>query len=144
MIDIDEFKGVNDRHGHAAGDHVLLSLGETLLRGVRATDLVGRYGGEEFVVLLADIDERAAVILLEQILMRFRLTGHTMAPVTTISATFSAGIAAVDRGDESVESTIARADLALYRAKRSGRNRVLASDTLQSAERIPSRRPSSV
>ncbi|PYQ27141.1 MAG: hypothetical protein DMF56_21520 [Acidobacteria bacterium] len=127
MIDIDEFKGVNDRYGHAAGDRVLLSLSETLHRSVRAHDLAGRYGGEEFVLLLENVSEAVAVIRLEQILRQFRLVEHRVTPATTISATFSAGVAAM-RDGEGVESAIARADRALYRAKRSGKNRVSASD----------------
>jgi len=127
MIDIDHFKTVNDRYGHGAGDRVLVSLGETLHRSLRATDFVGRFGGEEFVVLLEDVDEPGAVVVLERILAQFRLIEHHMTRVNTISTTFSAGVTTIHAGDEGVTAAIARADHALYRAKRAGRNRVFAS-----------------
>lgn len=135
MIDIDEFKGVNDQYGHPAGDRVLLSLSETLQRSVRANDLAGRYGGEEFVVLLENVSEAVAAIRIEQILRQFRLIEHPVTPEQSISATFSAGVAAM-RDGESVDSAIARADRALYRAKRSGKNQVSTADSAGSTEWI--------
>lgn len=128
MIDIDGFKAVNDQYGHAAGDRVLLSLSETLQRNVRANDLAGRYGGEEFVVLLENVNEAVAVIRIEQILRQFRVIEHPVTSTQTISATFSAGVAAM-RDGESVDSVIARADRALYRAKRSGKNQVFTANS---------------
>ncbi len=114
MIDIDDFKRVNDRHGHAAGDRVLRTLSETVVKNIGAHDFVGRYGGEEFVVLLENASERNAVLLLQEVLNQFRMLER---------ATFSAGVAAMHDG-ELVEHAVARADRALYSAKRSGRNRV--------------------
>jgi diguanylate cyclase (GGDEF)-like protein len=133
MIDIDGFKAVNDQYGHSAGDRVLLSLSETLQRNVRSNDLAGRYGGEEFVVLLENVSEAVAVIRIEQILRQFRLIDHPVTPAKSISATFSAGVAAM-RDGESVDDAIARADRALYRAKRSGKNQVSTADSAVSME----------
>ena len=127
MIDIDHLKYVTDHYGPAAGDRVLFSLSETLRRRARANDLVGRYGSEGFSLLLENVDEQAAAIILEKILAHFSLIEHHVTPVFTISATFSAGVAAIHPEEETVADAIARADLALHRAKSAGRNRVMAS-----------------
>jgi len=128
MIDVDHFKSINDRFGHPAGDRVLIALCETLRRSLRATDVVGRYGGEEFVLLLNGTNERDAVLMIERALNRFRLVQHRVTPLTTFTATFSAGVAAIDGHEENVASWIERADRALLRAKSAGRDRVLAAE----------------
>lgn len=125
MIDIDHFKDVNDRYGHPAGDRVLVALAEALRQGVGETNVVGRYGGEEFVVIMEGVDEPVAVLAIDRILNQFRLVQHRVTPLTTISVTFSAGVAALTERKESADDWIARADRALYRAKARGRNRVL-------------------
>lgn len=119
FIDLDHFKEVNDRHGHATGDAVIAALGDTLRRGVRATDAVGRYGGEEFAVLLPGIGSDEAVALVDRLRREFAEVGHP--PAGTLHVTFSAGIAEHADG-ETAANWLARADQALYEAKASGRN----------------------
>jgi len=118
ILDLDHFKSINDTHGHPAGDRVLTAVGTCLRRGVRQHDLVGRYGGEEFVLLLNELDLDDAARLVERLLAEFSASE----PLPGVRVTFSAGVALFD---ESLESTIRRADAALYEAKRTGRARVV-------------------
>ncbi len=119
LIDLDHFKKVNDTFGHAAGDKVLRTVAEFLHASVREPDEVFRFGGEEFLIVLAGADAGGLAIL-ERI--------HTSWRCQERATTFSAGIA-VHREDDHFEETLGRADAALYDAKRSGRDRVvLASD----------------
>lgn len=122
MIDIDHFKQVNDQHGHAAGDEVLQAVSGALLQGVRSEDLVGRWGGEEFLVVLPDTSITRAA----QVAERLRTTVSALADLPC-AVTVSIGLAGV-RLDELAESLIARADEALYAAKAAGRNRVVSDD----------------
>jgi diguanylate cyclase (GGDEF)-like protein len=122
LFDIDRFKEYNDTHGHQAGDALLATLGKVFLDELRQGDLIYRYGGEEFLLVLPNrtIDEAARGA------DRFR---RTVAEVTLNAdlpapATLSAGVAEVLPG-ESVENVIGRADKALYRAKRGGRDRLV-------------------
>src|SRR5438105_4765761 len=118
VLDIDHFKNVNDLHGHPEGDRLLMELGEFLAGHLREGDGVARYGGEEFIVVLRQVGPGAADIT-ERVLVSWRARG----PI----ATFSVGIA-VHRPGQSPAATFAEADAALYRAKRSGRNRVCLAD----------------
>jgi diguanylate cyclase (GGDEF)-like protein len=119
-VDIDRFKEVNDGHGHAAGDAVLVQLG-TLLRGVaRDVDTVARLGGEEFCILLAHCDHVGAEQAAERLC---RLVRETAWPALGRTLTVSVGVAVVD-GSENSTAVLARADAALLRAKAQGRNRV--------------------
>ena len=113
VLDVDHFKQVNDRHGHATGDAVLASLGRLLRDSVRGADAIARLGGEEFVVLLraAGVDARG---IAERILADWRATR----PPTTLSI----GVAVLEPG-EAPHDTLARADRALYDAKHRGRDR---------------------
>ena len=115
ILDLDHFKKVNDRYGHATGDKVLFDLAHYLLRYLREGDSVARYGGEEFVVILKRVSD-AAESVLSRIASDWRETGPR--------ATFSAGVAVHRRG-ETAADTLARADEALYRAKKGGRDRVV-------------------
>jgi two-component system cell cycle response regulator len=127
MLDIDWFKRVNDAYGHAAGDEVLREVTARITRHVRAFDLLSRYGGEEFVVVLPDTDRRVADTVAE----RLRVVvaeqpikiGQTGAEV---SVTISIGLAVTEDANETSASLLARADEALYAAKGRGRNRVVA------------------
>jgi diguanylate cyclase (GGDEF)-like protein/PAS domain S-box-containing protein len=110
MLDLDHFKAFNDEWGHLAGDHLLREAAAAWRTAVRVTDLIGRYGGEEFVVLLPSCSPADALDVIE------RVQGATPA-----GQTVSAGIAAWD-GCESAESLLRRADRALYEAKRAGRD----------------------
>lgn len=123
LLDIDNFKRLNDELGHSAGDEALKALAATVGQTLRPTDLVARYGGEEFVVLLPDtpVDEG------QQILTRLQrsLTGGLfMHEHKQVFVTFSAGVTAYRTG-ERIEDALERADLALYQAKRAGKNRTL-------------------
>lgn len=122
MIDIDHFKRVNDSHGHAVGDLVLQCLGHLMLRGRRASDMVGRWGGEEFLILCPETHLDGGVLVAE----RLRVAAQDCPMPEAGRVTLSAGVAEFRRGD-SVESLLARADAALYRAKAAGRNRVEAN-----------------
>ena len=123
MIDIDHFKRVNDHHGHAAGDEVLRALAQRCRVGSRTVDLVGRYGGEEFLILLPESSLESARLVAE----RLRQSLHNESIQTEagpMRITISIGVAEMTDTDN-LKSLIARADGALYEAKNSGRNRVV-------------------
>jgi len=150
MVDIDHFKHVNDRYGHPAGDKVLCNVVDVLRERVRAQDLVGRYGGEEFMVVLPDTDAAGAAQLARQLCQaveaaRCRVDG------AQIGVTVSIGVAGgrLEPGDN-WDMLISAADRALYQAKKNGRNRVEAADGLRrpgsqaAAEGNPETRPESL
>lgn len=123
MIDIDHFKQINDTHGHPTGDLVLQHLAAVFQKGLRATDLVGRFGGEEFVILLSDADQKNA----REVAERLRAAIGQLAietPKGTIRTTISVGLAALDQNSPDLNTLIARADQAMYVSKHKGRNRV--------------------
>jgi len=126
MLDLDHFKKVNDQYGHEAGDLVLQQFSQILQTSLRGTDRIGRYGGEEFVVLMSATDPDNAVRILERILGRL-LSAPMDIGKHHIPVSFSAGVSAWHPG-ESLEKTLARADRALYRAKREGRQRIYQSE----------------
>ena len=126
IIDIDHFKQVNDTHGHHAGDAVLRSLAERLRLGMRAFDRVGRFGGEEFVLLLPGLDAVAAGAVLERLRESMARTRIPL-PQGDVAVTISAGLVASPAGaTHALEDLLAEADRRLYAAKRAGRNRVVA------------------
>jgi diguanylate cyclase (GGDEF)-like protein len=127
MIDIDHFKEVNDEFGHPVGDRVLVALSTLLKRRVRQSDTIGRYGGEEFAIVLDDLGSEQAATLVSRIREEFARINHESSDRDAFNVTFSAGVAALDR-DESLEDWKRRADRALYRAKAEGRNRVALAD----------------
>ena len=123
FIDIDDFKHYNDAYGHLAGDAALRSLADTLIASVRETDVVGRYGGEEFLIIAAGADLEAGRVLAE----RVRTAVEHSCPITV-----SIGVAQLTSGEAGdVDSLLAQADQAMYEAKQGGKNRVQvhASDT---------------
>ncbi|BAU76797.1 response regulator [Metapseudomonas furukawaii] len=122
MLDIDHFKRVNDTYGHPMGDRVIKSLALFLKQRLRKTDFIGRYGGEEFAVVLPDTDLEAARRVLEGIRQRFAEIRYPAQP-HDLSCTFSCGIAQL-RDDQDINQLSRLADEALYRAKHGGRNRV--------------------
>ena len=122
MVDIDYFKPVNDIHGHQAGDRVLAETARRMLEAVRGTDVVTRWGGEEFVIMLRDCGLDEAMAIAEKIRTQIANTPFRHFGTVTVSI----GAAEV-REDEGLEPWLARADAALYEAKRSGRNAVRAS-----------------
>jgi diguanylate cyclase (GGDEF)-like protein len=125
MIDVDHFKSVNDRHGHTAGDRVLVALAALLQRRLRHSDLTGRYGGEEFMIVLDELSEEQARQLIERLLDEFATTDHPLPDGASVRVTFSAGIAMFTPSRSDAAAWIAVADAAMYEAKRGGRNRVV-------------------
>ena len=119
ILDIDHFKRVNDTYGHEAGDQVLVTLAGLLRAGIRATDSLARWGGEEFVVLSPGVTADGEAHLAER--LRAAAAAHDHASVGTVTASF--GVAEHSPG-ETPDELFARADRALYRAKDGGRNRV--------------------
>lgn len=122
-LDLDHFKQVNDRHGHAAGDRVLIEFAATLRDSLRQGDLGARVGGEEFIAILPQTDREAAAIVAERIRERCEALQVRRDDGVVIRFTISIGLAMLD-GSDVTGSLLARADVALYRAKREGRNRV--------------------
>ncbi|MDR0776663.1 MAG: diguanylate cyclase [Azonexus sp.] len=125
MLDIDRFKSINDTWGHPVGDQVIRNLAWLLRGRLRSSDLIGRYGGEEFIVALPDTDLADAVAQFDRIREGFAVLPHAHG-TGTIHATFSCGVAAL-ADHQSAAELIGAADAALLQAKRSGRNRVVAS-----------------
>ena len=133
IIDLDHFKAINDGHGHQVGDEVLVGLARTASAKLRETDVIARWGGEEFLVLLPEADSevhgmRAVEHLREQV-----AAAHLCASMPELRVTFSAGIA-VRQAGEAPANLLERADKALYRAKKAGRNRCMADQDLVSRQ----------
>ena len=123
FIDVDSFKEINDRNGHAGGDEVLKMVGRTLAHSARSVDFVGRWGGEEFVVLLGNVDDKSLRTLAE----RFRSLVERSTLQTErglLRVTVSIG-ATLGRRRDGVKSVVRRADALMYRGKAGGRNRVV-------------------
>ncbi len=126
MIDLDRFKEINDRHGHAAGDEVLRSFADIVRARMRDSDVFGRHGGEEFLLILNDSAPAAVSVPLERI--RAGLAAHDWGTlVPGMSLTASIGVAGFRKG-ESVTALLHRADMAMYEAKAAGRNRVVIKE----------------
>jgi two-component system cell cycle response regulator len=126
LFDIDHFKRVNDRHGHPAGDGVLRELADRAVRQVRSVDLVGRLGGEEFVVVMPETSLGGAIVVAERLRLAvadepFILQGKS----DTLPITISVGIAMTGEGTDTQDTLLKRADDALYAAKNAGRNRTI-------------------
>ena len=123
MLDIDFFKKVNDNHGHAAGDNVIRALANLLRQRLRRIDSLGRYGGEEFLVVLPDCPAGQARRVLDEIRQRFAEL-HFIADANEFAVTLSAGIASTENAPANADALLEMADRALYSAKNGGRNRV--------------------
>ncbi len=119
LLDVDLFKQVNDQYGHAVGDAVLVDIAHILRQRVRETDVVGRWGGEEFLVICPNTTQQGACEVAE--VLRERIAHHSFADVGQRSASF--GVASY-RADDTLTSLYVRADQALYQAKAGGRNQV--------------------
>ncbi|MFG6177884.1 diguanylate cyclase [Halomonas sp. THAF12] len=124
ICDLDHFKQVNDRHGHAVGDEALQGAADVLLRGLRHYDVLARLGGEEFLVILPGVTRPGAETSLER--LRCKLSATPLAR-PRLHLTFSAGVAALAGNEEASHALLERADRALYRAKASGRNCIRAA-----------------
>ena len=121
MLDLDHFKAVNDQHGHAVGDRVLKSLSHLLVRRLRASDVIGRYGGEEFGVILPGAGPEQALQVLNEIRESFAKIRHQCGQ-TSFGSTFSGGL--TSRISSSADEICLAADKALYQAKKAGRNQI--------------------
>lgn len=125
MVDIDHFKNINDSHGHGVGDRVIQEVARKLQESVRGTDLLCRWGGEEFCVVVSGLDAAASAEFAERVRMRIeRECGAAVREVSGLRVTASVGVEMLSRQAETTAALIDRADQALYRAKRGGRNRV--------------------
>lgn len=133
LCDVDHFKGVNDSHGHEAGDRTLQHVANVLRSCARGTDSVCRWGGEEFLLLLADTDVAGAVRLAERIRTGVAGSVVMLEPTLPLQVTVTLGVS-MHRPGERVEACIARADAALYRGKAAGRNRVEADIGMADAQ----------
>jgi len=134
MLDIDQFKRINDSLGHEAGDIVLKTLAGILLKQVREVDFVARYGGEEFMFVLPEIDGSGAKLVAERIRRAVAGTPFRLPDGREIGVTVSLGIACYPRCAEDVGDMLRRADQALYAAKQGGRNRVVLYREMLKAE----------
>jgi diguanylate cyclase (GGDEF)-like protein len=132
FLDIDYFKKVNDTYGHQTGDAVIMSVAKTVQSAVRSSDLAVRYGGEEFVCLLANTNETGAKVLAERIRAAVASTPLQLANGTQVSVTVSLGCATFSsrHGFENAFELLREADRCLYAAKRAGRNQVVSYQTL--------------
>jgi two-component system cell cycle response regulator len=127
VLDIDYFKAINDGHGHDAGDEVLREFAVRVRKSIRGIDLACRYGGEEFVVVMPETDMAVAGMVAERLRKRIASEPFPLSqPGKAIDVTISIGIAARADADDTAATMLKRADQALYRAKRDGRNRVVA------------------
>lgn len=125
LIDIDHFKRINDSWGHQAGDRVLKGFAERMGRELRAIDIAGRYGGEEFLIIFTDATASSALEAAERTRAAMAREPFVLTSgAESFSVTLSAGVAEAAPGDD-VEDVLARADSALYEAKASGRNQVI-------------------
>jgi diguanylate cyclase (GGDEF)-like protein len=129
MLDLDHFKSVNDRFGHAVGDALLTAIGRTLQSTLRASDIRCRWGGEEFLIVLPDSDLSRGQVVAMHLLQNIAAT-YVPTPSGPVTTTASIGVTISRPGETTISNLVARADLALYRAKREGRScvRVVLGD----------------
>jgi two-component system cell cycle response regulator len=127
VLDIDYFKSIDDTHGHDAGDDVLREFSMRVRKSIRGIDLACRLGGEEFVIVMPETDMAVATIVAERLRRRVASEGFAIQQgARSVDVTISIGIATLDAAGDSAAALLKRADQALYRAKRDGRNRVVA------------------
>lgn len=123
ILDLDHFKKINDTYGHPVGDMVLKTFAAMLLQNLRTIDIAGRWGGEEFVVLLPETSSADALVVIDRIRVAIGMQAYP-APVSSLKVTLSAGITEFDGKLDNPEDIVGHADKALYEAKASGRNRI--------------------
>lgn len=141
MIDLDHFKAVNDRYGHLMGDRLLHRIGALLMDEMRGMDAVGRFGGEEFIIVMPDTPESGAMIGMDRVRQRIERDDKAFQGVN-LSATLSIGVAELQH-NETVQALLGRADAAMYAAKQAGRNRVIAASRLDRNRRVVRIKPAS-
>lgn len=124
IFDVDNFKLINDNYGHDAGDQVLCTIADIACKEMRRSDVLARFGGEEFITLLPDTSQQEALMLAER--LRTKMAQHQLYIQNQhIPFSVSIGVAQLEKGQQSLNDLIKHADIALYEAKRSGRNRVI-------------------
>lgn len=128
LIDIDEFKAINDRHGHVLGDHVIRSVSQAIKASIKGRDVAARHGGDEFAVLLPETASQGGATVAEYIrrIIERRRVGDHSGEAESVAVTVSVGLATLKTG-ETAQDLMRRADKALYQAKKSGRNQVAAA-----------------
>ncbi len=124
FCDLDYFKDINDTYGHKAGDEVLMTIADILRRSVRTSDVIGRYGGDEFLIVLPQTSLKGAQELAERIRVAVQDTRFEMTDGKSVGTTMSIGVAFYDGTETDVDTLISRIDTALYVSKRSGKNQV--------------------
>ncbi|MFI8418362.1 GGDEF domain-containing protein [Serratia sp. NPDC078593] len=135
ILDLDDFKKVNDTHGHLSGDMLLASVGRLLHESVRGEDFVGRYGGEEFIVITASVDPQVIARVAERIRSNVENTVFDVCEGAGLRITISIGTSIYLPG-MSMAKAMSTADAALYQAKRSGKNRVVCSKLMQFSQLV--------
>lgn len=125
MADLDYFKAVNDRYGHPVGDQILVAVSDVIKKALRATDHAYRYGGEEFLIALGQVDIKQAIPIIERIRQEIEAV-QIEVDSASISVTCSFGISMFQDWDFSYTEAISRADKALYMSKGNGKNQILA------------------
>lgn len=139
VFDIDHFKRVNDTYGHAAGDEVLKAVASTCRAALRAGDLFGRLGGEEFAIILPHIDREGAIAVAEK--LRTAISSQEIrGDYGTLSATASLGVSTLSIVSKDIETLLAQADAAMYQAKHNGRNRCVSWSSIQTNQAMGNRR----
>lgn len=129
ILDVDHFKHINDTYGHLIGDQVLARIGNILRDTIRVTDIAGRYGGEEFCIVLTETSLQGACVMAERLRQRIAAEACSADDGTTFQATCSIGVAPYTPDLPDMQAFLVRADRALYKAKASGRNRVMLAST---------------
>jgi diguanylate cyclase len=140
MMDLDRFKAVNDAHGHLAGDKVLVGISQYTMAHLRPYDRLFRYGGEEFLMCLADTDTETARVIMDRLRSELASLPFTSNGGPAFNVTVSIGLAALEP-EAAVERSIERADLALYAAKQAGRNRITVWDESMADVSAPDSKP---
>lgn len=126
VLDLDHFKQVNDKYGHDLGDQVLKHIASLFTQRLRQSDIVGRFGGEEFIMLLPDTDLAQAAVVVNR-MREHLLASPLVTPEVTILLSATFGVTEVTQEDKAIEDVIRRADKALYDGKQAGRNRVITA-----------------
>jgi diguanylate cyclase (GGDEF)-like protein len=135
MVDVDHFKKVNDQFGHLVGDHVLEAVADCLQRNIRKADIAGRYGGEEFVLLLPETKEASAIALAERLREEIS-TLDVCHEGISIPVTISIGVAQKTKECASLDTLLLYSDEALYAAKSAGRNSVCSWEMIKTNKSI--------
>ncbi len=130
LIDLDKFKKINDSFGHQTGDEVLVAFANLLKARMRKTDIYGRFGGEEFILILPGSDEGEALGIARELLSRLREMSFSTNENGFFQVSFSAGVSELNPADNSPSDVLSRADRAMYAAKAAGRRQVLTESSV--------------